>query len=223
MIAARIMGRALGLGAMIFAVIALPAPGYAADIIDPVPGEASVNQVTVPYQERSGDWAVTIYGGLLSSNAFSRLMFMPWSAEVTDIPWLAASVSRRIGSLGDLLTLELEGGAGHRFGSEDATEVWGALFFRYDDFPWNHIVHTTIAASTGVNLASRITQMEVDKDGDENSKLLHYLGPEITFARPEDLDTQLLIRLHHRSGVFGLFDGATGGSNIVTLGLRKRF
>jgi len=32
-----------------------------------------------------------------------------------------------------------------------------------------------------------------------------------------------VIRWHHRSGVYGLFNGIHGGSNVVTGGIRLRF
>ena len=39
-----------------------------------------------------------------------------------------------------------------------AAHVWGATYFRYDDFPWNHLVHTSMAISVGLNYIS-------DEDG----------------------------------------------------------
>jgi hypothetical protein len=51
---------------------------------------------------------------------------------------------QRIWSLGDGLTVELEAETGYRFGSETTGEVWTALLVRYDDFPWNDRVHTTV-------------------------------------------------------------------------------
>lgn len=173
---------------------------------------------------RSGDRAVTVYGGFSSDNNFTRLLLTPWDSEIEgDIPWLGIGVSQRIGTFGDYLSFELEGGTGYRFGSEKTGEFWTALYVRYDGFPWNDIVYTTVAASTGVNLATRISPLERAKAKGNSSKLLHYFSPEITFADPDNKDLELALRLHHRSGVFGLFDGATSGSNIVTLGVRKHF
>src|SRR5450759_3222178 len=59
--------------------------------------------------------------------------------------------------------------------------------------------------------------------GDPTSHLLHYFSPEITFALPEFKQHELLIRYHHRSGVFGTFNGVWGGSNVIALGYRYRF
>jgi hypothetical protein len=171
--------------------------------------------------ERGDPWAVTIYGGLVSTERLSTILLEPWNASVeTDTPWLGGSISKRIGALGKGLTFELEGGAGYRFSNEDAGEVWGGLFARWDRFPWQDKVYTTIAVSTGLNYATRVSEIEWSEN---NSKLLHYLGPEITIADPDNKNLEGVLRLHHRSGVYGTFNGVRGGSNIVTIGARKRF
>jgi len=118
------------------------------------------------------------------------------------------------------LTFELEAGTGYRFSNEDTGEVWGALFARWDRFPWRDTLYTSIAASTGLNYASRVSEIEWSE---HNSRLLHYFTPEITFADPDDKSLEGVLRLHHRSGVYGTFNGVRSGSNIVTLGARKRF
>ena len=201
----------------------LAAPVLAGDL---PPGETGPVYASPPPADavRSADRAITVYGGLVSDNSMTKLLLTPWDSEVEgDIPWLGISASQRLWSLGHGFTVELEAGTGYRFGSEKTGEVWSALFLRYDDFPWNDHIYTTLAASTGVNLASRISPLERGKGGENTSKLLHYLAPEVTFADPRDKDLELVIRLHHRSGVFGLFDGASSGSNIATIGIRRHF
>jgi hypothetical protein len=209
-----VFGAVLGLLAAPASASDLPPEETGPVVASPPPADAA----------RSADRAITVHGGLVSDNKMMRLLLTPWDSELEgDIPWLGLSASQRIWSLGDGLTFELEAGTGYRFGSEKTGEVWSALFVRYDNFPWNHRIHTTVAASTGVNLASRISPIEQGKGGEKTSKLLHYFSPEVTFADPRDKDLELVIRLHHRSGVFGLFDGASSGSNIATLGIRRHF
>ena len=53
--------------------------------------------------------------------------------------------------------------------------------------------------------------------------LLHYFAPEITFADPDNKDLEFVTRLHHRSGVFRLFDGVNGGSTFLSIGFRQHF
>ena len=49
------------------------------------------------------------------------------------------------------------------------------------------------------------------------------MGPEITFADPDNKDLEFVFRLHHRSGVFGLFDDVVSGSTFLSTGIRIRF
>jgi hypothetical protein len=53
--------------------------------------------------------------------------------------------------------------------------------------------------------------------------VLHYFSPEVTLALPEHLDRQLVFRLHHRSGAYGVISGANRGATYMTAGLRLWF
>ncbi|WP_155890787.1 hypothetical protein [Desulfuromonas sp. TF] len=44
-----------------------------------------------------------------------------------------------------------------------------------------------------------------------------------TLGLPRVPRWRLSARIHHRSGVFGLFDGVRGGSNFMGLGVTYRF
>ena len=171
--------------------------------------------------DRGDPWAATIYGGLVSRERMTTLLYKQHQASLEeDTAFLGGSISKRIGQWRKGFTFELEAGAGYRFSNEDAGEFWGALFARYDRFPWNEKVYTTIAISTGLNYATRVSEIEY---AENNSNLLHYLAPEITVANPNNKNLEGVLRLHHRSGVYGLFNGVRSGTNVVTLGLRKRF
>jgi hypothetical protein len=137
---------------------------------------------------------------------------------------VAAALSRRLGRFGCCWNLEPEVGIGQRSGAQDETEVWAAVFLRYSGFPWDHLVVTTAAISTGVNYATGISEVERERAQDDTgSRWMHFFSPEITFALPRRPDVELLFRFHHRSGVYGLFNDAGGGSQYGTFGLRLRF
>jgi len=50
--------------------------------------------------------------------------------------------------------------------------------------------------------------------------LLHYLLLEATFGPPNS-PWSVVTRIHHRSGIFGLFSHS--GSNVISAGVRYRF
>jgi hypothetical protein len=184
--------------------------------------------------ERGGDDAISVFGGVATDTAFANSIFFPLGNDIEDIGVVALAYSRRLGTwdevthnvlpLGENFTLEGEIGVSARFGDESLGEAWTGLFLRYDGFPWNERVYTTVAVNTGLSLLTEESDFERSRDNDnQNSRLLHYMGPEITFAAPDNKNVELMVRFHHRSGVFGLFDGVVSGSTFISSGVRVRF
>jgi hypothetical protein len=183
---------------------------------------------------RGGADSVTVFGGVATETDFFKILYAPWNAHLNDIGVLGASYSHRwgtlnevigdVGHIGEDVTVETEAGASFRFGDESLGEGWAALYFRYDGLPWNDTVYTTIGVNTGLSYLTDISEFERGRDNDgQASHLLHYFGPELTFADPENKDVELVLRYHHRSGVFGLFDGVVSGSTFISAGIRVRF
>jgi hypothetical protein len=179
--------------------------------------------------------SVMVFGGVASETNFAQIIYSPWTTELNDIGVIGASYAHRFGTVNDLLggglghlgddfTIEGEVGTSVRFGDESLGEGWAALYLRYDGLPWNDTVYTTIGANIGLSYLTDISAFERGRDSEgKASELLHYLGPEITFADPENKDLELVLRYHHRSGVFGLFDGVVSGSTFISAGIRVRF
>ena len=196
-------------------------------VVQPAP-KSSVAPALQP--ARPAEWAVTILGGVLNRANFSKTLFTPWTSSFDDTQLLSGMVSRRVyefgqdSLLGPYWFIDWEVGAGQRFGNSTATELWTALYFKYDGFPWPNTIYMTAGVSTGVNYATSTSDHEVRKSGNgTGTNLLHYFSPEITFANPDNKDFEIVARLHHRSGVFGLFDGVDGGSTFLSVGFRRHF
>lgn len=94
--------------------------------------------------------------------------------------------------------------------------------FRWRDFPWNHKVLTTFGIGEGLSYASHVPQQELDSEDEPGNatRLLNYLMTELTFSMPEHPEWQVMYRLHHRSGVFGLYTPGTVGSTAAGIGVR---
>ncbi len=176
------------------------------------------------------DCAVAIYGGSYVENSMSDLLLLspkpPTAWEYGgDDHLIATAVSREAGRFWNgRFSIEPEAGFGQRIGRQSATELWGAVFFRYHGFPWDDRLLTTFAVSTGLDWASEVTAVEKERARDgEGSQWMHFFAPEITFALPSHPDAELMLRFHHRSGVFGVVSDAWGGAQYATIGLRLRF
>ncbi len=207
-------GRAAAIAALVAAILApLPAAAWTpANLFKPC----------------DGDCGTSFFGGNYVENSMGQVLV---TSPETPLTWeyiegdhlIATTISRRVGEW-RRLSFEPEVGVGQRFGRQDETEVWAAIYARYHGFPWDRHIVTTIGLSTGLNWASDVSEVEQDraKDG-EGSQLMHYFSPEITFALPSDPDIELLFRFHHRSGIFGLVSDAWGGAQYGTVGFRIRF
>ena len=145
----------------------------------------------------------------------------PWDWDYGDINFTSITFGRKLADYGHFISLEPEVGAGKRFGDADEYEFWGAFYLRWNPFFWDHVIDTSIAASTGVSYASQNNELEEDR-ARSNASFLHYFSPEITLAPPEDSSMSLVIRLHHRSGAGGVF-GESGGFQYLMFGLRAQF
>lgn len=178
--------------------------------------------------------AISFFAGQATWASFTPSIYEPWNNDYTPIGVLALAYSYRLGSansitglalpavIGNHVYIEGEAGTSVRLGDEHLMEGWGAAYLRFDDFPWNDIIYTTVAVNTGVSFLNKDSQFEQKRDSSKGSQLLHYMGPEITFASPNNKNLELLVRWHHRSGVFGLFDGVYAGSTFVAGGVRFR-
>jgi len=99
-----------------------------------------------------------------------------------------------------------------------------SLYFalRWRRLPWNHIVATSFSIGEGLSVVSRVPDVEIlTTEAGGTSELLNYLMLEMTLAVPSLPHLQLVGRIHHRSGMFGVFgDARESGSNTVGLGIR---
>lgn len=172
-------------------------------------------------------WSASIFAGYTDHDGqmftATRLAFDPGMREEKI---LGGALAYRVGRFWNHFTLEVEGGVATRFPDSHLTEGWAAAFVRFDGFPWKHVLYTSIGGSIGVNYVSSLPASELPTLAEPDrptSKLLHYFSPEIAFALPDHRQHEMFVRLHHRSGVWGLFNGVHGGSDALVLGYRLRF
>ncbi|OEU60345.1 MAG: hypothetical protein BA870_01685 [Desulfuromonadales bacterium C00003094] len=120
------------------------------------------------------------------------------------------------------LRLEGEGQVAKHWGEQDHFEFNALLGLRWLPFPWDRYLDTSFAMGAGLSYATDEPEIEVEKN-DRTARLLGYLMFELAMVVPRQPNWTLFARVHHRSGAFGLFDGVSGGSNVVGAGLRYTF
>ncbi|MCZ6771896.1 MAG: hypothetical protein O7G83_07910 [Proteobacteria bacterium] len=169
--------------------------------------------------ETGGAIAVSIFGGWMTDNRWEEV-FTPWKLEFRDSSFAGLAGSRRIWCLDDDLSFEIEGQIVRHFGEQDHWELNLPLIVRWETFPWNDIIETSAAFGLGPSFASDVPKEEIAMDGESQHWLVYWVL-ELAMGMPET-DWKGILRLHHRSGAFGIV-ADEGGSNVMAVGLRRRF
>ena len=91
---------------------------------------------------------------------------------------------------------------------------------------WQKYLNTTMAAGTGLSYTSSVPYVEQNHGAAHSStRFLAFLTFEFTVALPSYPYLQLVGRIHHRSGVYGIFYPfrENPGSNNIGVGIRYYF
>jgi hypothetical protein len=182
-----------------------------------------------PLQPCAGDCAIYVFAGSSVATNVQDIFFKPigptaWNYSGGSV--VGGAVSRRIATVFAMFDIESELGAAKRLGDQTEGEFWGAVYVRFTAFPWNNYVYTTLGLSTGLSYATGISDFErahSTLNPPTGTHIQHYFSPELTFALPDHKDRQLVFRLHHRSGMYGIVSGAMSGSSYMTVGVRAWF
>jgi hypothetical protein len=178
---------------------------------------------TGPCQAGEASQSIALWWGRSAEDNFTGILLNPFSVHFEDVDILYATYGRRLAGLFDGVELWGEFGVGRRYGDVQGTDAHMALAARWTDPPWDHWLDTTLSlAFVGPAYTGAVTRSEQGKSGTgKSSPVLNYFSPEIAFTLSDR--SELLFRMHHRSGVFGLMGGVTGGSTFLSTGLRITF
>jgi hypothetical protein len=183
-----------------------------------------INDVRVQMDLRPA--AVTFWIGTAAQDGILRdIATSPWNADWGADTFYGVSYSHRLGRFWRDFAVDIEAGGGYRAGSTNTPEAWGALYVRYDGFPWRNRLYTSFGLSTGLDWVNRLPESETgtpQQPEPNTTKVLHYFSPEFAFALPHYPEHELVLRYSHRSGIFGTFNGVWEGSNVLMLGYRRR-
>lgn len=166
------------------------------------------------------DWSLTGYGFRLTDNNW-RAALWPGTVEFIDSGAVALAAGHRIGTVwGDRISVEMEGVVARHFGDQTHWEIAAAPIARWQPFPWDETVDTSLAWGLGLSWASEEPATEAARS-DSTQQLMIYWILEAT-AGPPGADWEASFRLHHRSGGYGLITDE-GGSNGLGVGVKWRF
>lgn len=189
-------------------------------------GYTGINQ-SEPNGIADDKWSITLFNGIYTNRTIGEASFnIPGNFESNYIHGL--SISREFWKTEKHFSFEWEAmfakhHGKHKTGNQNYEEYILAFLVRYHTFPWDHIVDTSFAVGEGLSWTSEIPERESQRGDQESQRLLNYLAFEFAFTLPRYPKASLVYRIHHRSGVFGLFGGMRGASDFYMLGLRYNF
>jgi len=187
-------------------------------------GEAAA-QTSLPdtLQDSRGLFSAGLYYGEVYKKTYLSALYAPDAIELASTRILAANLDYRLYRSPVIpLQFELELDAARHFGEAQQYEVVIAPFLRWSAFPWNRYLYTNVRVSAlGLSYTTGVSAWERQNSGqDRGSNLLQFGAIEVAFFRHQDAATEFFVRLHHRSGVYGLINGVGGGSSYLAVGVR---
>lgn len=179
------------------------------------PGEAHA-------EEREREWSVCVYRGKWSNNRIGEILQGRRVIRSSYI-W-AAGIARPVYRFSEDLLLEAELNIATHAGMQSHSEFNAAVNLRWLRFPWDRHVNSTASFGLGPSYAHERPPIETSHTRHTPARLLVFMPVEMTFAPPERKDSswEVLCRIHHRSGAYGVVSNAKG-SNFIAAGLRWRF
>jgi hypothetical protein len=100
------------------------------------------------------------------------------------------------------------------------------IMVRHINRLWARYVFTTVAIGEGISYVTSIPPVEENAlQSKSSTRLLDFMAFEFTFSPPSYPYFQIVARIHHRSGCYGLFypKSEHPGSNTIGLGIRYYF
>lgn len=166
------------------------------------------------------DWSLSLYAGRMTTKGWQDSLSSDVEFADVGIAVVAGAWTfKRF--FNDALSLEMEAQVGKHFGDQDHFEFnMTFLTLRWAHFPWQRYVATTFAWGIGPSYATEVPEVEAELKGDSHKFMVYWMG-ELTFGPPRS-DWAVMLRLHHRSGAFGVV-ADEGGSNTLTAGLKFYF
>ena len=174
-----------------------------------------------PAEAAPPEWAITGYAASLSADGIEDVLGFSADYE-KDYKLAALALSKRIDDPYASIDLEWEAQLVKHIEGQDHWEANGLLVGRWLPFPWDSMLETSLAAGAGLSYASQLPAFEQDNHTNAN-QLLVYLMVELELALPQQKDWSMVLRVHHRSGAYGLFGDVEGASNALGIGVKYRF
>lgn len=192
--------------------------------------EISSSKKNIYFFKQDSPWNLIIYGGRYTETDLLPILFRQRvNYKKSDI--FVVGIARPLDFHFRNLLIELESNIGKHFGLMNHWE-WNTFFIARLQSPFG--LPMSLALGDGLSIASENPKLENKNSGWDlenftyqtksisSRNILNYLMVEFELGKPTYPFPSVFLRIHHRSGVFGLYckpDPACG-SNFITYGVR---
>ena len=168
--------------------------------------------------------SVLIFGGKFTTDNLGNSL-NPFSAHHEEQRIVAAAYGYDFYHAPHGFVVGAEIGVGFRFGFGNSEELWAGVNFRHTGFVVFDLVRIAGGITVGLSAITNPTGVEAVRQTIDhgNARLLAYLGPELTIALLQYPNLELVYRVQHRSGAYGLIANFIEGANANVFGIRYRF
>ncbi len=188
---------------------------------EPAPAESHRAAPAATGQTAKERFDFLLYGGKFSDTLFREIILEQETDYLDSYVWVAG-LNYELGKLVGPITIETEGQIARHTGLQDHWEA-NVLIIARREWLWQNAFSFSLAVGDGFSLASRVPRLEREDNLSDNG-LLQYLMMEFDLGLPSVSGwPRFMMRVHHRSGVFGLHCPETCGSNFVTYGFKIAF
>jgi hypothetical protein len=174
----------------------------------------------------SAEGKISIFGG--QGGDFNLLEFAPklltGNIKMADTYFVAINYKEKLnGLMADgfnyiNLEPEVEYQITKHGGLQDIVEVHSALVFRSKTWSMKNGIGANVAGGFGLSYALSEPTYEVAVDN-QRYRFQNHLSLEVELTK-KNSDFSIPIRIHHRSGIYGLIAPPKVGSNFLAIGLR---
>jgi hypothetical protein len=170
-----------------------------------------------------GPWSATLYAGPATTKFLLAVLSSGSYRPTGAMAGLA--VDRKLVPLGWDISLALEGQVTQTFfGQRDTTFALGPGIVAHEPFGWKG---TSFSFFTGPSYATDPPATSIGYGGkiepSGRKKWLNFVGVEFAARLAPESDWDVVGRLYHRSGAFGLYANNTDVGMAVGVGIRGRF
>jgi len=188
--------------------------------------ETSTSYTSADYEHAfqkylSKPWSVMLYQGFGTSVDLGQVLVFDIKSEDSLFTGLAAN--RKMFHFWRYFTFELEGQVLRHYKKQEHWEYNGLFLIRFHPFLLDPLFDIEFAVGEGLSYATNTPEIEQEQHPEASSRFLNYLVFEVAFTPAQYRQWSLVTRIHHRFGVFRLFNGTKGGSNFLALGVRYHF